>query len=66
MSGLEAECVLALGTWCSLRSEKKFAAKTGQAMHFLSIEWNEECIEDSVECIAAVAKKGVEDTEAAV
>jgi hypothetical protein len=63
---LEAGRVRALGALHSLRSKKKHAAGKQQAMHFFSNKEEEKWIEDYVERETAVARKRVEDTEAAV
>ena len=65
-SGLEAERVRALGALRSLRSKKKLAAEKRRESHFLSNEEKEKWIEDYVERETAVARKRVEDAEAAV
>jgi len=65
-SGLEAERVRALGALRRVRSKKKLAVEKRRETHFLSNEENEKWIEDYVERETAVARKRVEDAEAAV
>jgi hypothetical protein len=63
---LEAERVLALGALYSLRSKKKLAAEKRPETHIPSNQGTEIWIEDYVERETAVARKRVEDAEAAV
>jgi len=65
-SGLEVERVRSLGALHSLRSKKKLAAEKRHETHFLSNEEKEQWIEDYVETETTVARKRVEDAEAAV
>jgi len=65
-SGLEADWVRALEALRSLRSKKKFAAETRRETHFFRNEEKEKWIEDYFERETAVARKRVEDAEAAV
>jgi len=64
-SSLEAERVRALGALRSLRSKMKLAAEKRRETHFLSNEEKEKWIEDYVVRETAVARKRVEDAEAA-
>jgi len=63
---LEAERVRALGALRSLRSKKKLAAEKRRETHFLNNEEKEKWIDDYVERETAVARKRVEEAEAAV
>jgi len=65
-SGFEAARVRALGAWGSLRSKKELAAEERRETHFLSNEDKANWIEDYVERETAVARKRVENAEAAV
>jgi len=65
-SELEEESVRPFGPLRSVRCEKKFGAITRQATYFFSNEEKENWIEDDVECVTAVARKRVQDTEAPV
>ena len=64
--GLEAEWLWALGALCRLRYKKKLAAGKCQETHLLSNQEKEQWIEDYVEREIAVARKQVEDAEAAI
>jgi hypothetical protein len=65
-SGLVAETVRALGALRSLRSKEKLAAEKSHETHFLSNEEKEKWIEDFVQRETAVARKRVQDAEAAL
>jgi K+/H+ antiporter YhaU regulatory subunit KhtT len=65
-SGLEAERVQAFGVLRSLKSKKKLVAENRRKTQFLSNEEKEKWIEHYVERETAVARKQVEETEAAV
>jgi len=65
-SGWEAERARALGASCSFRSKKQLAAVKRWETHISSNEEKEKWIEDYLERETTVARKRVEDTEAAV
>jgi len=65
-SGLEAERVRALGALRSLRSKKKLSAEKRKETHLLINDKKDKCIKDNVERETAVARKRVQDAEAAI
>jgi hypothetical protein len=64
--GLEAERVRTLGALRSLRSNQKLAGEKRRETHYLSNKEKEKWIEDYVQKETVVARKLVQDAQAAI